>query len=92
MTPPKLLVERQSKKRVGIDEHIMLSCVAQGYPVPTYRSDFIHPRHQKNVNKDNREKYNIPSYDEFRISRFIQFPLPIDRVLFFCKESRTQLC
>ncbi|XKL59015.1 hypothetical protein PGB90_000031 [Kerria lacca] len=35
-TPPKLLVERQSKKRIGINEHIVLSCVAQGYPVPTY--------------------------------------------------------
>lgn len=37
MTPPKLLVDKQNKKKVGIDEHITLSCASQGYPVPMYR-------------------------------------------------------
>ncbi|XP_065214717.1 cell adhesion molecule Dscam1 isoform X2 [Planococcus citri] len=60
MTPPKLLVDKQNKKKVGIDEHITLSCASQGYPVPMYRWFREEKENLKPVIATQRMKFGPP--------------------------------
>jgi hypothetical protein len=38
---PRIAVEKHSARHVPVGESVILACVAQGWPVPTYRYDSI---------------------------------------------------